>query len=100
MRWSLVWTCLSALAGIAGDAALTSAAADCICRAQGREYELGQSACLATPTGARIATCSMVLNNTSWKFTETPCVVSAVPPADVPEAARAETAHHHHGHGG
>ena len=49
---------------------------ECTCRAQGRDFKLGQSVCLATPAGARIATCGMVLNNTSWQFTETPCVVS------------------------
>jgi hypothetical protein len=54
---------------------------DCTCRAQGRDFTLGQSVCLATPRGARIATCAMVLNNTSWQFTETPCVVSNLRPA-------------------
>jgi hypothetical protein len=53
---------------------------DCTCRAQGRDFTLGQSVCLATPRGARIATCGMVLNNTSWQFTETPCVVSNLRP--------------------
>jgi hypothetical protein len=53
---------------------------DCTCRAQGRDFSLGQSVCLATPKGARIATCAMVLNNTSWQFTETPCVVSNLLP--------------------
>jgi hypothetical protein len=52
---------------------------DCTCRAQGRDFTLGQSVCLATPKGARIATCAMVINNTSWQFTETPCVVSNLP---------------------
>jgi hypothetical protein len=51
---------------------------DCTCRAQGRDFALGQSVCLATPRGARIATCAMVLNNTSWQLTETPCVVSGL----------------------
>ena len=53
-----------------------SAVADCTCRAQGREFELGQQICLVSPQGPRIATCGMVLNNTSWQFSETPCVVS------------------------
>ena len=54
-------------------------AAECTCRSQGRDYELGQSVCLQTPKGARIATCGMVLNNTSWQFSDTPCVISDAP---------------------
>ena len=67
MRWPLLIASL-----IVADAALSPAAADCTCRSQGRDYELGQSVCLQSPKGARIATCGMVLNNTSWQFTETP----------------------------
>ena len=62
---------------------VSPAAADpnCICRARGQTFELGQSTCLASPKGPRIATCGMVLNNTSWQFTDTPCVISQAPPA-------------------
>jgi hypothetical protein len=69
--------------------ALTSAAAadpNCICRARGKEFELGQSICLSSPKGPRIATCGMVLNNTSWQFSDTPCVISQAP-AEGPRAA-------------
>ena len=62
---------------LAAEALLSPASADCTCRSQGRDYDLGQSVCLQSPKGARIATCGMVLNNTSWQFTETPCTVSA-----------------------
>jgi hypothetical protein len=55
------------------------------CRAQGRHYELGQTACLNTPNGPRLATCAMVVNNSSWKFSDTPCTVSDASP---PGAAR------------
>ena len=75
-----------------------SLAADCTCRSQGRDYELGTSVCLQTPKGARMATCGMVLNNTSWQFTETPCTVSLVPQA-LPEAARERGTAHAHAHG-
>lgn len=47
--------------------------ADCLCRAAGRTYAVGESACLRTPAGARVAQCGMVLNNTSWEFTERSC---------------------------
>lgn len=75
-----------------------AASADCTCRSQGRDYELGQSVCLQSPKGARIATCGMVLNNTSWQFSETPCVVSQTPPSAVPPAAGHQHGDHH-GHG-
>jgi hypothetical protein len=89
---------LFALAGAAGG--VTDAAADCTCRSQGRDFELGQSTCLQTPSGARIATCGMVLNNTSWQFTATPCVVSAAPPDREPARPTAHDHHAHHRHGG
>jgi len=74
--------------------------ADCTCRSQGRDYDLGKSVCLPTPKGARIATCGMVLNNTSWQFSETPCVVSDVP-AEMPAQAKHDHASHDHArHGG
>jgi hypothetical protein len=90
MRWPILLVSL-----IAADALLAPAAADCTCRSQGRDYELGQSVCLQSPKGARIATCGMVLNNTSWQFTDTPCTVSAVPDTLAPAGAP----HHHHAHG-
>jgi hypothetical protein len=89
MRWPLLIVSL-----IAADAALSPAFADCTCRSQGRDYELGQSACLPSPKGARIATCGMVLNNTSWQFTDAPCTISAVPQAFPPPAQA-----HGHAHG-
>ena len=56
---------------------VTGSYADCTCRAQGRDFEMGQSVCMATPQGFRVATCGMVLNNSSWDVSQTPCVVSA-----------------------
>ena len=83
---------------IAAEALLSPASADCTCRWQGRDYDLGQSACLQSPKGARIATCGMVLNNTSWQFTETPCTVSAAP-QDLPEPGSERRTAHVHAHG-
>ena len=51
------------------------AAADCTCRALGKDFELGRSVCLSTSQGPRLATCGLVLNNTSWHFSDAPCVV-------------------------
>jgi hypothetical protein len=69
---------------------LSSAAAqaDCTCRAFGRDVPLGRSVCLTTPGGPRLAVCVMVLNNTSWRISDTLCR-----PGDrliVSEAAAAE----------
>ena len=93
MRWLLLIVSLTAV-----DALASSAAADCTCRWQGRDYELGRSVCLQSPKGARVATCGMVLNNTSWQFSETPCTVSAVP-QDLPDTASAHGHAHAHTHG-
>ena len=79
---------------LAAEALLSPASADCTCRSQGRDYDLGQSVCLQSPKGARIATCGMVLNNTSWHFTEMPCTVS-----QAPDAQPAGTSAHGHSHG-
>jgi hypothetical protein len=72
------------------DALISAASADpnCICRARGKEFELGQSTCLPSPKGPRLATCGMVLNNTSWQFTDTPCVISAAPSRPIALAKR------------
>jgi len=78
---------LFAVAALSATATTASQAADCICRAQGREFELGETVCLASPKGPRIATCGMVLNNTSWQFSETPCVISAAPVRETPYRA-------------
>ena len=87
--------CLILVALIVSDASL----ADCTCRSRGHDYELGKSVCLQTPKGARIATCGMVLNNTSWQFSDTPCVVSDVP-ADAAPAKHDHAGHKHARHGG
>ena len=68
------------------DALVTSAAANCTCRAPGREFQLGQTACLSTPNGPRLATCAMVLNNSSWAFSDAPCTVSRVVPLRKPRS--------------
>lgn len=47
--------------------------ANCFCRAQGQMFAYGESACLRTPEGPRLAQCQMELNVTSWTITERPC---------------------------
>ncbi len=48
-------------------------AAECYCRAQGRMFALGETACLRSGEVSRLAECGMALNNTSWRFTDQPC---------------------------
>jgi hypothetical protein len=48
---------------------------ECTCRAQGRDFRVGETACIRS----RLATCDTVLNNTSWSMSDAPCTVSAMP---------------------
>jgi len=48
----------------------------CTCRYKGQDYGLGESICLKGANGMRMATCAMVLNNTSWEFSNAPCPLS------------------------
>lgn len=57
-----------------------AAAADCTCRAQGRDYYHDQRICLSTPSGPRLATCGMDQNVASWIFSNQPCAVSTRAP--------------------
>jgi len=52
----------------------------CTCRYKGSDYGIGESICLKSPNGMKMATCSMVLNNTSWKFSNAPCPLSELKP--------------------
>jgi hypothetical protein len=43
----------------------------------GRLFQMGETVCLKSPVGQnRLATCGMVLNNSAWQFSETPCATS------------------------
>lgn len=46
---------------------------DCWCRAQGRIFAIGESICLRTAAGGRMAECRMETNVTSWGITDQPC---------------------------
>lgn len=71
-----------------------TARADCTCRAQGRDFELGTTICLSTPSGDRLSACSMVTNVTSWTISDIPCVSSEFRAPQSPEERRA-IAHKH-----
>jgi hypothetical protein len=47
--------------------------AECYCRAQGRLFAQGESVCLRTAEGGRMAECRMETNVMSWGITERRC---------------------------
>jgi len=49
---------------------------DCWCRYSGKAYLEGSCICMRTPSGLRRACCGRVLNNSSWSFKPTGCVMS------------------------
>jgi hypothetical protein len=57
---------------------LPASAAECTCRALGRDFVVGTTICLSTPSGARLATCDMMVNNTTWRFSASPCVAASL----------------------
>jgi hypothetical protein len=65
----------------AGPAAAVS---PCTCRHAGASYDLDACVCIDTPSGARMACCGKVLNNTSWRFTDARCPTARLPAADAP----------------
>ena len=46
---------------------------ECYCRAQGRLFAPGESICLKTAEGGRLAECRMVTNVMSWGITDRAC---------------------------
>ena len=48
----------------------------CVCRYAGQLYELGDCVCMSRFNGLQRACCGMVLNNTSWTFSENGCPVA------------------------
>lgn len=79
MKYRLSSTLLLA-AGLTALAPLHTYAADgkCTCRFKAQSVEEGMTVCLELPTGNVLATCSRVLNNTSWKFLEQECPLSSL----------------------
>lgn len=52
------------------------ALADCICLNRGEEVSEGQTACIKTNSGNRLAVCEKNLNVTNWKFLEEGCPIT------------------------
>ena len=54
-------------------------ASDCTCRGNGEKVPEGQTICLKTASGAKLARCERVLNNTSWKILDKDCPTASLP---------------------
>jgi hypothetical protein len=48
----------------------------CRCRFKGRQFRVGELVCMSTHIGVVMARCDLMLNNTSWVPTSTPCTIS------------------------
>ncbi len=74
MRLSIVAIAALLVAG----APATSASAECKCLGpNGIVAHHGDTVCLPTPAGLRLARCGMVLNNASWTFLSDSCPEAA-----------------------
>ena len=51
---------------------------DCTCRAKGRRLHLGDTLCLDTAEGPRVAMCIKNQNLTFWKFSSEGCALSSL----------------------
>ena len=60
----------------------------CRCRFFGTYFELGQTVCMRTPDGPRLARCSMMLNNTSWDISRESCPQARMTPLPAVPAYR------------
>jgi hypothetical protein len=49
------------------------AMADCRCVANGQSFEQGETTCIRVSSGAYLAQCDKVLNNSSWKKLQDGC---------------------------
>lgn len=63
------------------------AEADCRCRARGVVASEGQTLCVRTPEGVRLARCGKVSNVASWTFLQGPCPQASLEPGARPVGA-------------
>jgi len=54
-------------------------ARNCTCRGNGEDIPEGQTVCLKTSSGVKLARCERVLNNTSWKILDKDCPTASLP---------------------
>ncbi len=58
---------------------ISSAAPSCKCRYAGKTVEVNTCVCLNMAAGPQMACCNMVINNTSWTFSQKSCPMSSLP---------------------
>lgn len=61
----------------------SQAHAECTCRSADGDVKQGETACIITSKGPKVARCEKVSNITSWKFLDTVCTpqkVSSIKP--------------------
>jgi hypothetical protein len=68
----------AALAALLAVALVSPASATCKCRARGVIAAEGQTLCIRTPDGVRLARCGKVLNVASWIFLDGACPQAAL----------------------
>lgn len=51
---------------------------NCKCRFNGGEVNEGETVCIKTASGQKLARCERVLNNTSWKMLQDGCPVGSL----------------------
>jgi hypothetical protein len=51
----------------------------CTCRASGQDWRIGQTVCLRTSGGERLAICTTDENVTTWRISNVPCATSSLP---------------------
>jgi hypothetical protein len=56
----------------------------CKCRYAGKTFDVNTCVCLNVAAGAQMACCDMVVNNTSWTFSQRACPMSSIPEANAP----------------
>lgn len=72
-------TTLCATALFVAIAGVSNAGENCTCRGNGEDIPEGQTVCLKTASGMKLARCERVLNNTSWKILDSDCPTAALP---------------------
>ena len=73
-------------AGIPASTGMALAGENYTCRGNGQDIPEGQTVCLRTAVGMKLARCERVLNNTSWKFLDSDCPTAQLPPQSHPLA--------------
>lgn len=66
-------------AGLSAGLGMSLADGNCTCRGNGTDIPEGETVCLRTASGMKLARCERVLNNTSWKILDSDCPTAQLP---------------------